>query len=335
MNRKIISGFTITILLLGTCLLNVATAHPHFKSGDLKEGYDFYVGVWHFDEGSGNTAADSSPFKNNANLYGTNWTNGISGKALYFDGKNDFVLVDDSTFLNFGRLDCFSLDLYIKKYPSLIEYPEGIISKRTGKFHQGYGLTMYPNNTIGFILGDGNQNYILYSKSTIDDNEWHHIVAVWDGNTQYIYIDDELDSEDYIGNITIQDDYKYLEFGNHWGYTDNYHPFHGVIDEVKIATRHPIAKPKIGCLYVLDKEIMPLSKTIIIGKITVKVDFPEINKVEFYVDGKYKYTSFSQFEWLWNEFSVGKHNIMVACYYFRYGEEKIITDNIDVLVFNI
>ena len=50
----------------------------------------------------------------------------------------------------------------------------------------------------------------------------------------YLYIDDKLDNSEYVGNVNIADDNKPLEFGNHWGGTDNNHPFHGFIDEIKI-----------------------------------------------------------------------------------------------------
>lgn len=46
---------------------------------------------WHFDEGSGNTAYDSSGNNNNGMIHGANWTSGVSGYALSFDGIDDYV----------------------------------------------------------------------------------------------------------------------------------------------------------------------------------------------------------------------------------------------------
>jgi len=301
-----------------------------------KGGYDYYVGTWHFDEGAGDTAEDSSIFGNTAFLYHPQWVDGIKGKALYFDGINDYALVDDMPYLNFGEIGCFSIDLYIKRCGSLIDMAEGIISKRTGKYHQGYGLAIATNDSVAFIISDRNENHILYSKTPIDDNEWHHIVAVWDGDTQYLYIDDNIDNSAYRGDIIIQDDYKYLEFGNHWGYTDNYHPFHGIIDEIKIATCHPIIKPKENHIYVSDREIMPFIKTVAIGKISFIVDFPYIEKVVFYADGETKYTDYSSpFEWQWNEFSMRRHRIMTLCYYDWYWSNGVIIDEMSIWIFNL
>jgi hypothetical protein len=42
--------------------------------------------VLHFDEGSGTVARDSSGYGNDGMIHGATWTEGISGKALSFDG---------------------------------------------------------------------------------------------------------------------------------------------------------------------------------------------------------------------------------------------------------
>ena len=47
--------------------------------------------VMHFDEGSGTIAKDESGYGNDGTIYGATWTTGISGKALSFDGSNDYV----------------------------------------------------------------------------------------------------------------------------------------------------------------------------------------------------------------------------------------------------
>ena len=54
---------------------------------------------------------------------------------------------------------------------------------------------------------------------------------MWDGSHQYIYIDGILDSSADIGDVTVADDPKPLEFGNHYGS----HPFAGSIDEIQIS----------------------------------------------------------------------------------------------------
>ena len=52
------------------------------------------VGWWWFDDGVGTTAADSSGYKNNGTLTnGPMWVAGKFGKAMQFDGVDDYVTV--------------------------------------------------------------------------------------------------------------------------------------------------------------------------------------------------------------------------------------------------
>ena len=71
-------------------------------------------------------------------------------------------------------------------------------------------------------------------------------------------------------------------------------------------------------LYILDKEIFPLKMPIIIGKITLAADVYDedgISKVEFYIDNEFKTVDdYPPYEWLWNEFAIGKHEIKVIAY---------------------
>ncbi len=59
------------------------------------------LGHWKFDDGSGLTAKDSSGKGNNGKLInGPTWVTGQIGKALKFDGVDDYVDVPNSASLN-------------------------------------------------------------------------------------------------------------------------------------------------------------------------------------------------------------------------------------------
>ena len=54
------------------------------------------IGSWKFDEGVGDTAADSSGNNNLGALVGSpTWVDGRLGKALSFDGVDDYVEIGD------------------------------------------------------------------------------------------------------------------------------------------------------------------------------------------------------------------------------------------------
>jgi len=58
---------------------------------------DGLVGAWKFDEGSGTIAYDSSGNNNHGTIYGATWVDGKFGKALQFDGVDDYVKIEPFT----------------------------------------------------------------------------------------------------------------------------------------------------------------------------------------------------------------------------------------------
>jgi hypothetical protein len=89
-----------------------------------------------------------------------------------------------------------------------------------------------------------------------------------------------------------------------------------------------IEKPK-NAFYLFDREIMPASRPVILGKITVEANASEdVIRVEFYIDGELKEVDESlPYEWLWDEFSFGRYEIKVVAYDTA-GD--MINDSIDV-----
>lgn len=61
---------------------------------------DQVAGIWHFDEGEGDIAYDSSGWANHGSVSGAGWTTGKENNALNFDGIDDYVSVPASSNLN-------------------------------------------------------------------------------------------------------------------------------------------------------------------------------------------------------------------------------------------
>jgi len=200
------------------------------------------VGWWHFDEGSGNSAYDSSSYGNNGICYGTQWTTGHDGAALSFSPLyNSVVTVDNHPSLDFNDLgedEGFMIDFWmaIDGTPSI--YHAGLVCKQ---YNNGYYVIQGTDSSISFMIQNGGTAHYVTSNTLIDDNDWHHIVAVWDGTTEYLYIDDMMqpDNSEYIGSFTLGAADNWLDIGNHWP-TDDRNPFDGKIDEVRISIIKPI-----------------------------------------------------------------------------------------------
>lgn len=94
-----------------------------------------------------------------------------------------------------------------------------------------------------------------------------------------------------------------------------------------------IEKPREGYLYIFNREIIPFSKTVIIGRITVKADASDaesgINRVEFYINDELIYTDAEiPYEWTWEKISFGSYNIKAIAYD---NEGNPATDSLNVV----
>ena len=77
-----------------------------------------------------------------------------------------------------------------------------------------------------------------------------------------------------------------------------------------------ITKPNGGGIYIFNKEVfsLPVNFAVVIGKIDIMAD-GNARYVEFYVDDELKYTDYDMpYEWQWNEFAIGRHEIKVVAY---------------------
>lgn len=202
-----------------------------------REKFSFYtgglglVGYWNFDEGTGSTAYDFSGNNNDGKINGASWTTGIKRNALSFDGNNDYISVPNSASLNFHDTNRFSISLWVKRNDNP-ETSKSLISNGHKTPPNGYQLTISANNQISINIGDGNNRYNCVSNQKITDFNWHHLVAVWDGEYLSIYINGLLDNSTYVGTKLITDDSKNLEICNHYS---NF--FNGILDEIRIYER--------------------------------------------------------------------------------------------------
>jgi|ETNmetMinimDraft_35_1059890.scaffolds.fasta_scaffold26257_1 hypothetical protein len=83
-------------------------------------------GLWHFNNGTWNTAIDSSEHGNDGTIYGGVITGGLMGNSLELDGVNDYVGVPFDNSLNFGS-SSFGITGWFR---SPGPYPGGSISVR-------------------------------------------------------------------------------------------------------------------------------------------------------------------------------------------------------------
>jgi len=186
-----------------------------------------YSGIWHLDD-----LHDSSSNTNDGSNHGTISILGQIGNARSFDGNNDHITVSDDPSLNFHNTNQLTIMLWVKRDHVNAPKTEKLISKSTTAYNAGYGLNIRTNNSIRFEVRTGSKVFYMLSTTELMDANWHHITAIWDDGSQYIYVDGEFDKYKFQGDFSIKDDHKSLEIGIH--YSDN-QPFKGCIDEIYIS----------------------------------------------------------------------------------------------------
>ena len=144
------------------------------------------IGRWSFDEGSGNTAYDSSGYGNDGAISGASWKcvaddldNTPSGKgcSLSFDGVDDYIATGITTQNSYFH-NGFTISAWI--------YPRGwggggygrIVDKSTlNEGDNGFYIALN-SNTGGLLTLINKSNAISSFNNSISLNKWQHVVLV-------------------------------------------------------------------------------------------------------------------------------------------------------------
>jgi len=157
------------------------------------------VAWYKFDEGQG-TVANNSGYGGSA-LNGTltsmsapatatsGWTNsGKFGKALNFDGSDDYVSLPDVPQLNItGDI---SISAWIKTNTTASSLIVG--GYQSVSPYAGYGLGVNVTTSGKLSFGGGSSSWVE-SLSSVNDNQWHHVAVSLSGSTLIFYIDGKYD----------------------------------------------------------------------------------------------------------------------------------------------
>lgn len=158
---------------------------PFNKSFDL--GADEYstglppVSLWHFDEGGGSTAGDSSTNKNDLTITNAAWyvdPNNRSARSTYlqFDGTGDYASRTSDNDFNFGS-DSFTITGWFR-HPSTISATQYLITR-----FGSAGWKVYMNSSGYICFGvDDDSTWTpaddACTTTSYADSSWHHFAAV-------------------------------------------------------------------------------------------------------------------------------------------------------------
>jgi hypothetical protein len=209
------------------------------------------VGYWKMDEASANTCSggvndscDSSGNGNDGAWSGTVTSgSGKFGNSGLFSSSGSINMGDISNF-NMGT-DDMTISVWAKRPDNGISQElvnKGILG--SGDIGDSYTLYIQSTGVLKSMFSVGGSNAIFNGSTVVDDNEWHHIVAVFDrdGNLSN-YIDGNLDSSVSISDhngVDLSNSYDFLVGGSR--------AYAGSIDETRIYNR-ALSAGEIADLY--------------------------------------------------------------------------------------
>lgn len=184
-----------------------------------------------FDEGSGNTAKDSSTYNNDGKIEGAKWVNGKFGRALEFDGGTNQVVVADSKSLlalNGGTLMAW-VNIYTESGHA--SWPRMVIKSTINGGTEGYDLLLDRalSYSIRFCVGGECNSYV-----PVETKVWQHITVTYDNKMIYAFLDGkQIGEKAQLGPAKDTTGSK-LVIGN--GVAAD-RAYHGAIDEVRMFDR--------------------------------------------------------------------------------------------------
>src|SRR3989338_11167387 len=207
------------------------------------------VGYWSMNEGTGTRAGDLSGKGNNGILTnGPTWVDGKRGKALSFDGVDDYVFVNDpgdSSVLDFDTSSTITMSAWIRK-SSLTSYPLIVTKGRSNGSYTNYAIrsgdgTGSERKFSFFYRNSANTAWHVYDtvSNVFEVGNWYHVAVSYTfgtGSSIKMYINcvempggwvaGTGNDAPLVGNFQL------------WIGDDNANSeFHGLIDEVRIYNR--------------------------------------------------------------------------------------------------
>jgi len=190
------------------------------------------VCYWKFDEGSGVIAHDSTGNGNDGTLYqglNTGWTTGKFGKALKFDGIDDYIWSSGSPQIDIT--DAITIMAWVKPQPTTS------FNRIVTKGDEHYVLRLPEMNTIHFYMRKG----VLYHTTadyTFIPGEWYHVAVTWAGYADAypkVYVNAKPVTPFQNEPVTppIDSDNAGISISGF----DSTETFNGTLDEIKIYNR--------------------------------------------------------------------------------------------------
>lgn len=208
------------------------------------------VGHWPLD---GN-AEDVSGNGNHGTVEGATFTHdrfGLPGGACHFDGRSARVRMPHSPSLDVAGQN-LTMACWVRAGPDQY-FRAGIVNKTPGSMPDcGYRIWLYENKVVVAVM-HAQEGVGVSSPSPANDNQWHHVVGVFENGSLRLFVDGDLVSEDYTSHGFCSNEADLL-IGSYWYPYDDGHEgrtwcsLEGEIDDVRIYNR-ALSAEEVRSLY--------------------------------------------------------------------------------------
>ena len=151
---------------------------------------------WNFDEGSGTAAYDSSGNNNTLTLYGPTWVDGVSGKALSFNGIDEYGEETGTSLMNQLPL---TLSAWVR--PELrtdgTDFPNNVISNdNPGYYGNGFGVNVWSGGSQMKV--ECQDAWRIVPGVSFNAGLWYYVTVVYTSGNVQSYVNGALvDSFNY------------------------------------------------------------------------------------------------------------------------------------------
>jgi hypothetical protein len=168
-----------------------------------------------------------------------------------FDGTNDYITVADTSTLDFGDGESFTLSAWF--YRDTSGTYDSIIVKRNDATAASAGYDLIISNALNlaqFSVSDGTDTYYFLSNTAFTTPGWYHIAVTWDDSSESntkLYVNAVNDTVSRTGTFaSIGSLANAIPLGI--GTYNGGHMFDGKIDEARVYNR-ALSPDEIGQLY--------------------------------------------------------------------------------------
>ena len=174
-------------------------------------------------------------------IVGAQWTDGLVGDALEFNGYDQYVVVDDGDALALSTAGTLEVWIRANTHRGFA----GVLHKGERKDFSDEAWTLQfwgSDGTISVIIvGEDGTLLRLSSTFTLNTDEWYHVAATWDLDTLSLYINGNLNNSgaNTVGPVRQTDGRLIIGAQLSEPYNDSYGHvgFDGIIDEVAVYDR--------------------------------------------------------------------------------------------------